>query len=93
MDKFKNFEKKLSPSYFQQKLMKKMEKKLAFSEKQDFEEWRRKLGKKFKELIGPIYKDNGKAEYKVLKEEEKNGYTLQKIIFPTTSDSINVAYL
>ena len=48
MDKFKNFEKKLSPSYFQLKLMEKMEKKLAFSEKQDFEKWRRKLRKKFK---------------------------------------------
>lgn len=93
MDKFKNFERKLSPSYFQLKLMEKMEKKLAFSEKQDFEEWRGKLRKKFKELIGPIYKDKGKVEYKVLKEEKKKNYTLQKIIFPTTSDSITVSYL
>jgi len=93
MYKFKDFEKKLSPSYFQLKLMKKMGKVFAFSEKQDFEKWRRKLRKKFKELIGPVYKDNGKVEYKILREEKKKGYTLQKIIFPTTSDSINVAYL
>lgn len=93
MDIFKNYERKLSPSYFQIRLMEKMKRSLAFSEKEDFEKWRKKLREKFKELIGPVYKDEGKVKFKVLKEEKHRNYTLQKIIFPTNPDVINTAYL
>ena len=85
--------KKLSPSYFQLKLMERMERKLAFSQERDFEKWRKKLKRKFKELIGPIYKEDGKVEFKILQEEKHKDYILQKLIFFTNPDVMNVAYL
>ena len=93
MDKFKNYEEKLSPSYFHLNLMKKTEKQLSFSKKSNFESWRKKLRVKFKQLIGPIYKDKGKVDFKIIKEENHSDYKLQKIIFPTNPYVINVAYL
>lgn len=89
----KNYEEKLSPSYFHMRLMKRMKKTLAFDEKMDFERWKKRLKRKFKQLIGPIYKDKGKVEYKILEEEKRKEFILQKIIFPTNEDVLNVAYL
>jgi len=74
-------------------MMKKTSKVLSFSEGADFEKWQKKLRMKLKELIGPIYKDKGKVEIKILEKQEKPGYTIRKILFPTVPEVINVAYL
>ena len=93
MSGFRDYKKKLSPSYFHMKMMEKSPKILSFSEDVDFEKWQKKLRVKLKELIVPIYKDKGKVEFKILEKQEKSGYTIQKILFPTVPEVINVAYL
>jgi dienelactone hydrolase len=90
---YKNYGKELSPSYFQMELMKKAPKNLSFSDNITYETWRRKLKKKLRELIGPMYKDKGKVKYDILKEDETKDYTIQKILFATVPSAINMAYL
>ena len=93
MNIFQNYKKKLSPSYFHTEMMKNMPKSLSFNPEMNFEEWRRKLLRVFKKLIGPVYKEKGKVEYRVLEREEFPDYILEKIIFPTLPDVINIGYL
>ena len=84
---------KLSPSYFHLRMMERARKSLAFSPDVDFKTWQRKLRRKLKQLLGPIYKDEGKVEYKVLEEEDKPEYSLRKISFYNTPDVLVLAYL
>jgi len=90
---FKNYKEKFSPSYFQMGLMKKAPKEISFSEDVVYEMWRRRLKEKLRELIGPMYKEKGKVEFRVLKDDETKDYTIKKIIFPTAPETMNMAYL
>ncbi|HNS33347.1 MAG TPA: alpha/beta hydrolase family protein [bacterium] len=89
----KNCQEKLSPSNFHLALMKQAPKTLAFSKDENFTSWRKKLKKKLEFLIGPMYRDKGKVEIKILKKDETDRYSISKILFPTNSQSVNVAYL
>lgn len=85
--------KKLSPSYFHLRMMERAPKALTFSPDVDFLAWQRKLRRKLKQLLGPIYKEEGPVEYQVLEEEEHPAYSLKKIAFYNTPDVLVLAYL
>lgn len=90
---FKGYREKLSPSYFHMELAAEAPKELAFSEEKDFSAWQKKLRRKLKDLMGSLQRDKGKVAVKVLKKGKTKDYEIQKIIFPTTSTSINMGYL
>lgn len=85
--------KKLSPSYFHMSLMGRAPKALAYTPEVDFPRWRARLRRRLRALLGPIYKDEGPVDYKVLEEEEHPDYSLKKIAFYNTPDVLVPAYL
>ena len=86
-------DKRLSPSYFHTRQMRRMPKPLAFNPAAPFERWRAQVRRTLTTLLGPVERETGPVSARVLSEEERPGYLLQKISFRTLPDVLNIAYL